>query len=312
MKRIAVILVDWNGVEVTRCCLRSLQQAQLPAGFEWKVYLVDNGSTIPLATTMDPAELVVNRVSVTMIRSEHNRGFTGGNNLGIEQALVDDPDYLFFLNNDTEVSPDFLGPLLDCLTSNSAIMAVQPQICFYPERERIWNAGNLFFPLIGHTQVQGYGKLYKETGSTPKEQRWLTGCAILAKASLFKAPLHLRFNDRFFALYEDVDLSFRIRKWGGKLKYVPHSRIFHRAGYSSNTRQKGKEGFTHPFMVFLNSRNRIFLARLHTPWFFLPTTFLFLMGYFLLLIPYFLLRGRTKKAFLVIKAIKEGIFNSPV
>jgi len=312
MKRIAVILVDWNGLEVTRCCLRSLQQVQLPAGFEWKIYLVDNGSIIPLATTMDPAELVVNGDSVTMIRSEQNRGFTGGNNLGIEQALVDDPDYLFFLNNDTEVSPDFLGPLLDCLTSDSAIKAVQPQICFYPHRERIWNAGNLFFSLIGHTQVQGYGKLHKETGSNPKEQRWLTGCAILAKASLFKAPFHLRFNDRFFALYEDVDLSFRIKKLGGKLKYVPHSRIFHRAGYSSNTRQKGLEGFTYPFMIFLNSRNRIWIARMYTPWYFMPTTFLFLTIYFLLLLPYFLVRGRIKKAFFVIKGIKEGIFNSPV
>ena len=312
MKRIAVILVDWNGVEVTRHCLQSLQQVQLPDGFEWKVYLVDNGSTIPLATTIDPSVLVVNGAGVTMIRSEQNRGFTGGNNLGIEQALVDDPDYIFFLNNDTEVNPDFLRPLLDCLTSDPAIVAVQPQICFYPEKEKIWNAGNLFFPLIGHTQVMGYGTRYKEMTSITKDQRWLTGCAILAKAHLFKAPYHLRFNDRFFALYEDVDLSFRIRNLGGKLKYVPHSRIFHRAGYSSNARQKGKEGFTHPFMVFLNSRNRIWLARLHTPWYFMPTTFLFLSGYFLLLIPYFLLRGRTKKAFLVIKAIKEGILKSPL
>ena len=312
MKRIAVILVDWNGVEVTQHCLQSLQQAQLSAGFEWKVYLVDNGSTIPLTTAMDPSVLVVNGAAVTMIRSEQNLGFTGGNNLGVEQALVDDPDYIFFLNNDTEVSPDFLGPLLECLDSDPAIVAVQPQICFYPEKERIWNAGNLFFPLIGHTQVQGYGTFYKETTSTTKEQRWLTGCAILAKASLFKAPFLLRFNDRFFALYEDVDLSFRIRMLGGRLCYVSQSRIFHRAGYSSNTREKGKEGFTHPFMVFLNSRNRIWIARLHTPWYFMPTTFLFLTGYFLLLIPYFLVRGRTQKAFLVIKAIKAGIFESPV
>lgn len=312
MKRIAVIIVDWNGAEVTRHCLQSLQQAHLPHGFEWKVYLVDNGSTIPLATTMVSTALMVNGAAVSIIRSEQNRGFTGGNNLGIEQALIDDPDYIFFLNNDTVVSPEFLSPLLECLVSDSAIVAVQPQICFYPEQERIWNAGNLFYPLISHTTVCGYGKRFKEFDSTCKTQSWLTGCAILAKASLFKAPFHLRFNDRFFALYEDVDLSFRIRKMGGNLRYVSRSRIFHRAGYSSNTREKGKEGFTHPFMVFLNSRNRIWIARLHTPWYFMPTTLLFLAGYFLLLIPYFLMRGRTKKAFLVIKAIKEGIFKSPV
>jgi GT2 family glycosyltransferase len=247
-----------------------------------------------------------------MIRSEQNMGFTGGNNLGIEQALVDDPDYLFFLNNDTVVSSEFLFPLLECLASDSTIVAVQPQICFYPEQERIWNAGNLFYPLISHTTVCGYGMRFKESASTCNTQSWLTGCAILAKASLFKAPLHLRFNNHFFALYEDVDLSFRIRKLGGKLSYVPHSRIYHRAGYSSNTRKKEKEGFTHPFMVFLNCRNRIWLARLYTPWYFMPTTIIFLTGYFLLLVPYFLVRGRIKKAFLVIKAIKEGILNSPV
>lgn len=307
MKRVVVILVDWNGEEVTRECLASLQQVELPVGVKLSVVLVDNASVKPLSSN------IVNEYPfVTLLRSETNLGFTGGNNLGIEQALLEDPAYILFLNNDTVVRPDFLTPLLHQLEVDPQVAAVQPKICFYPDQSRIWNAGNKFYSLITQTSVKGYGQLNKETDEPIQEQSWLTGCAILARVDLFNGEQGLRFNDRFFALYEDVDLSFRIRKTGGKLLYVPSSVIYHRAGYSSNAKVKTKEGYTHPFMVFLNSRNRIWLARLYTPLYYWPTTFLFLCGYFLLLIPYFLLRGRFNKAFSVIKAIKEGILTKPV
>jgi hypothetical protein len=307
MKRVVVILVDWNGEEVTRECLASLKQVELPVGVKLSVVLIDNGSVNPISSS-----IVSEHLFITLLRSETNLGFTGGNNLGIEQALLEDPDYILFLNNDTVVRPDFLRPLLHQLEANPQVAAVQPKICFYPDQSLIWNAGNKFYPWITQTGVRGYGKLNKETDESVQEQPWLTGCAILARVDLFKGKQGLRFNDRFFALYEDVDLSFRIRKTGGKLLYIPSSVIYHHAGYSSNTKVKTKEGYTHPFMVFLNSRNRIWLARLYTPFYYWPTTFLFLFAYFLLLIPYFLLRVRFNKAFLVIKAIKEGILTKPV
>ncbi len=307
MKKVVVIVVDWNGEEVTRECLSSLKFIQTPVNVQVSVVLVDNGSESPL-----PQTLTKEYPFLILIRSEINLGFTGGNNLGIEKALLQEPDYILFLNNDTIVESEFLNPLLYYLEADPLVGAVQPKIYFYPDKSRIWNAGNKFYPWITQTAIEGYGKLDDKKESIAKKQPWLTGCAILARASLFRGRDGLRFKESFFALYEDVDLSFAICKKGFSLLYVPSSVIYHRAGYSSNTRVKTKEGFTRPFMIFLNSRNRIWLARLYTPIYYWPTTFLFLLTYFLLLFPYFLIRGRYTKAFLVIKAIKEGILTKPV
>jgi len=307
MKRVVVILVDWNGEEVTRECLESLKQVELPSTLTLTAILVDNGSSKPIEKN-----IVDEFPFLTLLRSESNLGFTGGNNLGIERAQLQKPDYLLFLNNDTVVSTDFLTPLFNYLESHPMVGAVQPKICFYPNRSYLWNAGNKFYKWVSQTGVIGYRELDKNENTVAKEQSWLTGCSILARAELFTGQHGLRFNDRFFALYEDVDLSFRIRQRGFKLFYIPFSTIYHRAGYSSNYKVKTKEGYTHPFMIYLHSRNRIWIARLYTPFYFWPTTFLFLCAYYLLLIPYFLFRGRFRKTILVIKAIKDGILTKPI
>ena len=305
MRKVAIILVDWNGLEVTRTCLRTLFAIEKPAAVSVDIVVVDNGSDRPVER-----DLAATFPSVHFIRSEKNLGFTGGNNLGLDQALLLDPDYILFLNNDTEVAPNFLAPLVDFLELHPQAGAVQPKIFFWADKQRLWNNGNLFYSLTGQTAVQDYGKPDKVGQSSALLQPWLTGCAFMMRACLCKAPYHLRFDDRFFALYEDVDLSFKIRGLGYSLYLVPDSVIYHHAGYSSNSRTKSKEGYTHPLMVYLNSRNRIWVVRRYTPWYFLPTAIVWLTLYFLLLLPYFLLCGRMQKARMVIKAIKDGLLAS--
>lgn len=304
MKKIAIILVDWNGHDVTRSCLDSLMAMPGRSDLSTDIYVVDNGSSDPLAPILSPIFPTVH-----FLRSEKNLGFTGGNNLALAQALQADPDYILYLNNDTEVTADFLFPLVDFLETHPQAGAVQPKICFYPDKGTLWNNGNIFYKFIGQTAVKGYGKPDIIPGGAPLEQPWLTGCAFLMRATLCRSPHYLHFDDHFFALYEDVDLSFRIKKAGYSLFLIPNSRIYHRAGYSSTTRTKGKEGHTHPFMVYLQCRNRIWTTRLYTPWYFVLTAALYLIMYFSLLIPYFLLRGRTQKATQVIKAIRDGLLS---
>lgn len=302
MKKIAIILVDWNGLEVTRACLDSLLAIPNRGDLTTELFVVDNGSTTAIAPVLQAIY-----PSVHFIRSEKNLGYTGGNNMGLDLALTTKPDHILFLNNDTVVTPEFLFPLVDFLEAHPGAGAVQPKIFFYADNKRLWNNGTLFYDLIGQTAVRGYGKADDNPSVTPSLQPWLTGCALMIRASLCMAPYHLRFDDRFFALYEDVDLSFKVRRLGYSLHVIPNAVIYHHAGYSANTRTKGKEGFTHPFMVYLNSRNRIWIVRRYTPWYFMPTAIIWLSLYFLLLIPYFLLRGRTQKAGMVFKAIRDGL-----
>jgi GT2 family glycosyltransferase len=305
MKKIAIILVDWNGLTVTRACLDSLLAMPARNNLAIDIFVVDNGSAVPVAPLLKNGYPTVH-----FIRSEENLGFTGGNNLGLDHALATSPDYILFLNNDTVVTPDFLFPLVNFLETHPEAGAVQPKIFFYPDKKRLWNNGNMFYRMIGQTHTRGYGKADLTGPYSASVQPWLTGCAFMIRAALCTAPHHLRFDNRFFALYEDVDLSFKIRALGYALYLVPDSVIYHHAGYSANTRTKGKEGYTHPYVVYLNCRNRIWITRHYTPWYFMPTAFLYLFFYFLLLIPYFSLRGRTQKAAMVLRAIKDGLVTS--
>jgi GT2 family glycosyltransferase len=302
-KKIKIIIVDWNSVEVTRNCLGSLMQINLMDRFELEIILVDNGSNNSVKDL-----LVIEFPSIKYLRNDSNLGFTGGNNTGIRYALESKTDYILLLNNDTTVEPDFLEKLFDFMESNPDAGAVQPKIFFEHNRALLWNGGNGFFKLFGHTYVHGYNKESSEKYNNVKEQPWLTACAMMLNVSLLKDPSLLMLNEKYFTNYEDVELSFRVRKAGYKLYYVPQSVVYHVAGYSTNTRQKTKEGYTHPFMVYMNSRNRLFVVREYSPWYFLPTIILFHICYYVLLLTYFLALRRTQKFKKVLHAIRDGVF----
>ena len=103
MDHISIILVDYNSQELTKMCLRSLQDLKAKS-FSYSVIVVDNASQKPLKL---PKSLEAEYLHV--IRSESNLGFSGGNNLGVTYAAEHyDPDYICLLNNDTTVDPDFL------------------------------------------------------------------------------------------------------------------------------------------------------------------------------------------------------------
>src|SRR5690349_8200220 len=105
--RVSIITINYNQTNVTAALLESLRYVTYP---DVEVIVVDNGSP-------DDATAVItkNYPEVTFIRSDMNLGFAGGNNLGIKAATG---QYLFFLNNDTEVDPGFLEPMVGLFTSN--------------------------------------------------------------------------------------------------------------------------------------------------------------------------------------------------
>lgn len=303
MKEIAIVLVDWNGVDVTRKCLASLNHLNPSNLFQVQIILVDNASTSPVK------EILQHEFPhVQYYRNESNVGFTGGNNTGIAYALKGNADYILLLNNDTTVEPDFLKHLFVFMEAHPEAGAVQPRIFFEHERSLLWNGGNGFIDLFGHTHVYGYKKKSGAKYEKVKKQPWLTACALMMNVSRFKQRELAFMNEKYFTNYEDVELSFRIRKAGFDLYYVPDSIVYHIAGYSTNTREKGKEGFVHPFMVYMNSRNRLFVIREYSPWYFIPTIFVFHLAYYSLVLMYFMLRNRWQKFNKVLLAIKDGVF----
>ena len=302
MKKIAVLLIDWNGIEVTKECLRSLSFIDSSNKYSVKVILVDNGSDVPIKPL-----LINDFPEVVYFRSEVNLGFAGGNNIAIKYALENDFEYTVLLNNDTTVRQDFITCLFDAMEANSSIGITQPKIFFQHSIRKLWNAGNLYFKWMGITKTIGYGKKTLLDYRANKKMAWATGCCMMIRNSLFKKDGLALLNEQYETYYEDVEFSFRVRKLGYLIYFIPNAIIYHIAGYGVNAKEENAENRTFLHIVYLNIRNRIFFLRQFTPWYCFPSVFAYQFTYYFLLICRFAFIGRFKKLKMVLLAIKDGI-----
>ncbi len=298
-KKVAVILINWNSYDLSRDTLNSLQKVTY---MDLDVIVVDNGSTDGSGDRLE-AEFP----GVVMLKSSSNTGFTGGNNLGFQYALAQGYTYAMMLNNDVEVESDFLEPLVYALDENKGLGAVQPLIYFHHDKEVIWNAGSVRNSWTGETITLDYN--VRDSGLERRWIRknvdWLTGCAFMVRTDVLKQIGVLK--EEFFIYYEDVDLSFRIRKAGFTLGYEPSSVIYHIAGMSHKSKQKGPEGFLNPKVHYLNARNRLWILKQYTRKGFIPTVIIYQAGYYIAVSLYFILRGRFTKLGAWLRGIKDGL-----
>jgi GT2 family glycosyltransferase len=292
-KKVAVILVNWNGFALTADCIASLQQ-QTYADFD--IVVVDNASA-------DHSGMLLKEKypQIVLIQSPENTGFAGGNNQGIDYAINHAYPYVLILNNDTFVATDLLEILVSEIEKDSVTAAVQPKIYYHHNRDKIWNGGSFYQPLTGitytHTQTHNTQK--------PCQVDWVTGCAFLAKTSVLKETGLFAAN--LFMYYEDVDLSFRMVEAGYTLRYCPSAIVYHIAGASGKTEEKRPGGTLHPIIHYYTVRNRIWLLKKYTRFIYLPGVLLVNFAYLIGLIAYFSLRLRFSKLFMVIKAVRDGL-----
>lgn len=300
-KQLAIVLVNWNSFELTKDTLESLQQTTYR---NYDCIVVDNGSVDGSGDLIEKAF-----PNCIVLKSGTNKGFTGGNNIGINYAIDNNYEFIMLLNNDVAVEPNFLEPLIERLNQDLTIGAVQPLIYFHHDRGLIWNAGSTYNPLLGICATPNYNQKDPEHFFISKEKKidWITGCAFMIRASVLKEVGMLK--EAFFIYYEDVDLSFRIKAAGHQLSYVPKSVIYHIAGMSHKTKEKGKEGFVSPKVHFLNARNRIWCLKEHTPVWAIPTVTLFNAFYFFSIGFYFIFRARWQKWQAWNKGMIEGLLH---
>lgn len=105
-----IVILNWNGWQDTLACVTSCCALTWP---EYRLLVVDNGST-------DGSEAILRDRLATgeVLQSGGNLGFAGGNNVGIRHALAAGAEYVWLLNNDTEVAPDALSELVAALQEN--------------------------------------------------------------------------------------------------------------------------------------------------------------------------------------------------
>src|SRR3989304_1841235 len=104
MKKIAIIIVNWNGEKYIKDCLESLKNQSYR---DFDIILVDNNSSD------DSLEVAESYEDIFVIRNKINYGFAKGNNIGIQRALKDGYKYVVLVNCDTEADKGWLKKLVE-------------------------------------------------------------------------------------------------------------------------------------------------------------------------------------------------------
>jgi GT2 family glycosyltransferase len=301
-KKLAIVIINWNSFDLTSDTLASLSSTSYK---NYDIIVVDNFSTDNSA-----AQLEKDFPSIILLRSDENKGFTGGNNLGFDYAINEGYEYVMMLNNDVAVESDFLEPLVVKLDMDEKIGGVQPLIYFYHDRELIWNAGSRYNAIFGIPYILGYYR--KDKGQLQRKKQksidWITGCAFMIRTEVLKKVGVLKQD--FFIYYEDVDLSFRIKEAGYALAYEASSVVYHKTGMSHKSKEKLKEGYLNPKVHYLNARNRLFVLKEYTQKIAIPTVILYQIIYFFGISFYFIFRRRWQKLKAWNNGIKDGLFTT--
>jgi GT2 family glycosyltransferase len=205
---------------------------------------VDNASkenpTAKVKTVLPSAQVIV---------SDENLGFAGGNNLGIRAAKG---DYLFFVNNDTELTPDLIQNLLAPFERNKNIGVASPKIYYYDQPKMIQYAGYTpINPLTARNSTIGQFEIDKGQYDTARRTSYAHGAAMLvSREAIEKAGM---MPDFFFLYYEELDWCEQIKKAGFEIYYEPKATIYHKESVSV--------GKMSPLKTYYITRNRILFMR---------------------------------------------------
>ena len=239
---VAVIVLNYNGERWLARCLDALRAQRGAPSFE--VVVVDN------ASNDQSLRVLGGYPEAQVVEAGANLGFAAGNNLGARQSSA---DVLAFLNNDTEAEPDWLARLYAAFQARGGTALITSRIVFM-DGALVDSAGDGYLRAGGaykHGHRAGPGALVES-----REVFGACGAAFMIAATVFRDLGG--FDERFFMVYEDVDLSYRARLAGHQCWYVADAVVRH-AG--SATLGRSSEA-----AVFYGQRNLEWVWTRNTPW----------------------------------------------
>jgi len=251
MKQCAVIILNWNGLELLKKFLPTASEHTVSGQAD--LIVADNGST-----DGSVAWIRANHPEVKVLEFDKNYGFAGGYNLAIGQTGY---PLTLLLNSDVEVTQGWLAPLLDYMGQAPDCGALQPKIRSYHHKGMFEYAG----AAGGYLDKNGYpfcrGRLFdcieKDEGQydTVADVAWASGAALLVRTKLYKRVGGL--DEKFFAHMEEIDMCCRIHAAGYRVVCVPSSVVYHMGGASL------AQG--NPRKTYLNFRNNLLLLHKNLP-----------------------------------------------
>lgn len=227
MPLVTIIILNYNGRKWLEKCLPTIKKINYKP---LEVIVVNNGST-------DDSNSFVkdNFPTFKLLEIKKNRGFVGGNNFGVKHASG---KYVLLLNNDTQVSPDFITTMVKKMESDKTIGAVQVQLRSMRNRDLL-DAVASFYTSSGFLYHYGYYQQHRKK----QYQKELLVYSIKGACffMLRKDYLDLGGLDEDFVCYvEESDLCHRIWLSGKKVIYLPDSYIYHYGGGDMSIMEKNE------------------------------------------------------------------------
>lgn len=229
MKRdgsVYIIVLNYNGWKDTLECVSSLLQLDYP---DTHIIVIDNAST---DGSMDHLKQITDE-RVEIIESGANRGYAGGNNVGIRYAIEKGADYLCVINNDTIVDKTFIGKCVEVLKDESYGI-VSPVILEFGTAT-VQSAGGKISVLKGRHEPHFRGTDYAEIRKTHKliDCEFISGCCMVFRAELVKRIGCL--PEAYFLFYEETEWCCKAVKQGYRNACVTDCYIEHKDSGSVNS-----------------------------------------------------------------------------
>ncbi len=241
--KIAIVILNWNGKKLLEQFLPSVVKYSQEA----KIYVADNAST-----DESKSFLTDNFKEVVIIQNKTNGGFAKGYNDALKNL---NEDLLILLNNDVEVTQNWLQPIINEFNHDSSLVAAQPKILDFKNKNyfEYAGAGGGFIDQFGYPFCRGriFNSIEKDKGqyNDIKKIFWATGACLIIKNNEFKELNG--FDEKFFAHQEEIDLCWRIQKTGGTIKYIGNTTVFHVGGATLSNFD--------PTKTFYNFRNSLLM-----------------------------------------------------
>ena len=282
--KVSVVTPNYNGEKFLKTFFESLNE---DCEYIDEVIIVDNGSN-------DKSKEYIKSNSfnfpVVLIENSENMGFSPAVNQGIQQAKN---EFVFSLNNDTEVRKGSIKALVDLISSSEDIFSVQAKMLQYKNKELIDDVGDEY-NLLAWTKKTGENHKSSEYGEVKEIFSSCAGAAMYKKSVLNEIGM---FDDNFFAYMEDVDLAIRSKINGYRNLLCPDAIVYHIGSATSGSRYN-------EFKVRLAARNNVWVVYKNLPIPLKVLNFIFLfLGFFIKYI-FFVKKGFGST---YLSGIREGL-----
>ena len=282
--KVSVVTPNYNGEKFLKTFFESLNN---DSEFIGEVIIVDNGST---DSSKEYIENNSFNFPVELIENDENLGFSPAVNQGILKAKY---EYIFSLNNDTEVKKGSINSLVNLISSDDNIFSVQAKMLQYNNKELIDDVGDEY-NLLAWTKKVGENHKSDEYTEVFEIFSACAGAAMYKKSLLKEIGM---FDDNFFAYMEDVDLAIRSRINGYKNLSCPDAVVYHIGSATSGSRYN-------EFKVRLAARNNVWVVYKNLPIPLKIVNFIFLFLGFSIKYLFFVKKGFGST---YISGLKEGL-----